>query len=151
MLACCIFCPVHSVDIHNTSMLGILCLSLEGAAGLGLVLCYHSLCWNYSVHFCFTDLSELRTLQYHKQVTERRILESICIAGMKITTGVLFSNVTVTGVLPASKVAGSVPNHPSIELQWWHKVVEEGKLFMWKSQQLLKHRRVFLFGGFSFG
>lgn len=70
-------------------MLGILCLNLEGDVGLGLVLCYHSLCWNYSFHFCFTDLSELRNLQYHKQVTEGRVLESICIAEIKITVGLL--------------------------------------------------------------
>lgn len=55
VLACCIFCLVPSVDTHSVSMLVILCLNLEEAAGLGLVLYYHSLCWNYSVHFCFTD------------------------------------------------------------------------------------------------
>lgn len=89
VLPCCIFWLVSSVDIHSVSMLVILYLNLEGAVGLGLVLCYHSLCWNYSVRFCFTDLSELRNLQYHKQLTKGRVLRSICIAEIKITMGLL--------------------------------------------------------------
>lgn len=35
-----------SVDFLSMSMPRILCLNLEGAAGPGLVLCYHALCWS---------------------------------------------------------------------------------------------------------
>lgn len=46
VLAHCIFCLVSSVDFLRMSVLGILCLNLEEAAGLALILCYHALCWS---------------------------------------------------------------------------------------------------------
>lgn len=78
-----------AVDLLSMSMLGILCLNWEGAAGLGLVLCYHALCWTSCLCFCFSELSKLRNSQCHKEVKEGRVLESICIAEIHILMGLI--------------------------------------------------------------
>lgn len=72
---------LSSVEFLSKSTCWVtLCLNLEGAAGLGLIVCYHGLCWNYSLNFCFFDLLKFRNCQYHNKVTEERVLESVCIA-----------------------------------------------------------------------
>lgn len=81
-----VFSPV---DFLSLSMLGILCLNLEGAAALGLVLCYKALCWSESLCFCFSDSSKVRNHQYYREVTEGRVLEPVCIAGIQILLGLL--------------------------------------------------------------
>lgn len=72
------------------------------------VLPFFVLEWLYS--FLFHWFLWFGNLEQHKQVSDGRLLESICIAEIKITMGVL-SSVRVAGVLPAWKVAGSVPDH----------------------------------------